>query len=243
MGEVYVPKMTDIDLISDEFDALWGSLGLGFYLDEFEKSVYLTEAQEAIVLHLYSSDESSFEDVEAVRKLLNELIRTEEALPSIEPSTIDKNGKVFNLPANLWAIVYETVTLSSEDPCIDGKEVEVYPTTLDSFSKIKKNPFRSNYKNRALRLDIANNKVEIVTSYDIEKYIVRYLVKPAPIVLVDLKAAELNIEGVDTPQIGELNPIIRRRIVEEAVMIAKRAYAAVLRGSASQQQQQQQKQE
>lgn len=239
MADTVERKMTDIDLISDEFDALWGSLGLGFYLDEYEKSLYLTQAQEALVLHLYSSDDSSFEDVEAVRKLLNELVRTEECERSTEEvqsshgttvireriSDIDLDGKIYKLPKDIWAIVYESVIIASEDPCLDGKRMEIYPTTLDSFSKIKRNPFRYNSNNRVLRLDIQNNEVELITPHKIAQYTVRYLKKPAPIVLVDLTEANLNIEGVQNAQIGELNPIIRRRIVEYAVRIAKQAYS------------------
>jgi hypothetical protein len=51
----------------------------------------------------------------------------------------------------------------------------VTPVTQDEFHRIMSNPYRGPSANRALRLDVNNNIVEIVSIYPIDRYLVRYL--------------------------------------------------------------------
>ena len=96
--------------------------------------------------------------------------------------------------------------------------VEVIPVTQDYFHRVRKNPFRGPSKRRALRLDLENKKVEIVSKYTLSKYLVRYIVKPSPIVLTKLN--DLSIDGVSTAQTCALHESLHRPILELAVRMA-----------------------
>lgn len=193
--------------------------------DEYEKSVFLTEAQEQLVISLYDGKNdlgNMFELTEEDRRYLSDLVKTAtiSSTADINGSHIIKNSKFFKLPEDLMFITYESVKLESEDDsCIDDKVVKVQPVTQDEFHKIKENPFRGANNNRALRLDIRGNIVEIVSNYNIKEYLVRYVKRPAPIILVDLQSP-LSIEGEYNITESEVNPILHSKIVNYAVRLA-----------------------
>ena len=149
--------------------------------DEYEKSVFLTKAQEELITSYYDGRNSnlfSFEKTEEVRRYLSSLVRTSELSPTSDSSykKLDTNSQIFTLPDSVWFITYEAGTFgSNSDECISGKTVEVIPVTQDYFHRVRKNPFRGPSKRRALRLDLENKKVEIVSKYTLSKYLVRYM--------------------------------------------------------------------
>lgn len=191
--------------------------------DEYEKSLFLTEAQEQIVIELYSGrndkEGSSFEQTEELRTYLRNLIRTEELTPGKGSLGVSPKSKFFNLPEDLLFIIYETVALSDKEAgCKDGWTIQVIPVTHDEYNRLKENPFRRANIRRALRLDNGPLKVEIVSEYNISAYILRYLSRPRPIVLRDF--SEVSINGVNTFSECELDPAIHRDILERAVSLA-----------------------
>lgn len=192
--------------------------------DEYEKSLFLTRAQEELITSYYSGNNTnlySFEKTEEVRRYLSSLIRTAELQPidSTGYILISANSQVFALPEEVWFITYESAKLGdSEDSCISGSSIEVVPVMQDYFHRVKDNPFRGPSKRRALRLDLGNKEVEIVSKYPINKYLVRYIVKPAPIILTDLR--EESIDGVFTAQTCSLEESLHRTILTLAVRMA-----------------------
>ena len=192
-------------------------------LDEYEKSVFLTKAQEEIVIDLYSGKNpfrDSFEKTEETRSYLRELIRTYKTTERQEGySGLTGNSVFFKLPNDLWFITYESVNLGGSLECSDGDDIMVFPVTQDEFHKIRRNPFRGAGKRRVLRIDAGNNIVEIISKYDVYSYMVRYLAKPKPIILIDLPS-DLLINNVSTRTECELNPVIHRTILERAVKLA-----------------------
>lgn len=89
-----------VDELSKQFDVRLNSqaqkMGLDGYsnlqLDEYEKSVFLTQAQEEFVLSMYNGKNGSdmFEYTEEDRRYLNRLIRTVsmvDVTSSVSPST------------------------------------------------------------------------------------------------------------------------------------------------------------
>lgn len=195
-------------------------------LDEYEKSLFLTKAQEDLVQALYSGESiegESFEHTERLRRYLSKLNKEK----SIEADAykdilgIDNNSKVFTLPDDLWFITYEAVKVSSDD-CYNGKYVQVIPTRQDEYHRRVNNPFRGASKRRALRLDVEDNKVEIVYPLGIDFYYVKYLRKPQPIILQDLPD-NLSINGVSTETECELKDVLHQKILERAVMLAVRS--------------------
>ena len=73
--------------------------------------------------------------------------------------------------------------------------MEVVPTAQDDLYKTSRNPFRGPNKRRVLRLDVEGKVVELISKFDIDKYQIRYLAKPEPIILIDLPE-DLSINGL-----------------------------------------------
>ena len=187
--------------------------------DEYEKSVFLTKAQEQIVLELYQELEQS----EEVRKYLSNLIKTDNYVPVGEQdeTLINNNFKSYKVEISnsILFMIYEQCTLSDENNCINNKIVSVVPTIHDDLDKILKNPFKSPNSRKVIRLDF-DNKIELISKYNISNYKVRYLKKPNPIILVALED-NLSINNGDTKvSNGETNPILHERIVQRAVQLA-----------------------
>ena len=187
--------------------------------DEYEKSIFLTKAQEQIVLELYQELEQS----EEVRKYLSNLIKTDNYVPVGEQdeTLINNNFKSYKVEINndILFMIYEQCTLSDENNCINNKIVSVVPTIHDDLDKVLKNPFKSPNSRKVIRLDF-DNKIELISKYNISNYKVRYLKKPNPIILVSLED-NLSINNGDTEvSNGETNPILHERIVQRAVQLA-----------------------
>ena len=185
--------------------------------DEYEKSIFLTKAQEQIVLELYQELEQS----EEVRKYLSNLIKTDNYVPVGEQdeTLINNNFKSYKVEINndILFMIYEQCTLSDENNCINNKIVSVVPTIHDDLDKVLKNPFKSPNSRKVIRLDF-DNKIELISKYNISNYKVRYLKKPNPIILVTLE--DLNIDKKQEVSNGETNPILHERIVQRAVQLA-----------------------
>ena len=192
--------------------------------DEYEKSVFLTKAQDAFVIACYTGRNSSghsFEVTEEDRKTLSSLVRTIELEPREDTDTIPMsvNSYFFKLPNNLLFATYESCIFSSTDKCIDKKQVEVIPVTQDDFHRIKNNPFRGATDNRVLRLDAGKNLVELVSKHNISKYLVRYVSKPNPIILIDL-SDDLSINDIQNESECQLPDFTHQRILDLAVEMA-----------------------
>lgn len=218
---------------SNEFDTLLNSYStvppygdenkLDITLDEYEKSVFLTKAQEEIVVELYTGKNQfgeSFERTEEIRRYLSDLVKTVVLSDKLTGHVgLSKTSMFFQLPEDVWFITYESATLKDERlGCLDGEEATIVPVTQDEYYRIAKNPFRGPSKGRAVRLDIGDGVIEIISDYNIDKYLVRYLSRPKPIVLVDL--SELSVNGIKVRTECELNPVIHRAILERAVRLA-----------------------
>lgn len=187
--------------------------------DEYEKSIFLTKAQEQIVLELYQELEQS----EEVRKYLSNLIKTDNYVPVGEQdeTLINDNFKSYKVEISndILFMIYEQCTLSDKNNCINNKIVSVVPTIHDDLDKVLKNPFKSPNSRKVIRLDF-DNKIELISKYNISNYKVRYLKKPNPIILVELED-NLSINNGDTKvSNGETNPILHERIVQRAVQLA-----------------------
>lgn len=227
---------------SDAFDTLvnsaanvdnFGSIDSTLKFDEYEKSYFLTKAQEEVVRELYTGKNrfgESFEKTEELRRLLNELIVThKQPLSEENYNDLALTDKSYFVPIldDVMYIIYEAVRLKDDSlGCYSGTVINVQPITHDEYNKIKDNPFRGPTRYKALRLDTNNSKptncVEIISKYSCDEYIVRYLKKLNPIILVDLDDSNVSIDGKTKKQDCELNSILHEYILERAVDMALR---------------------
>lgn len=194
-------------------------------LDEYEKSLCLTKAQEEIVTSLYNGKNpygDSFESTEEMRRYLSNLVAEKYLKPitntSGTPLGLTTTSTFFTLPEDLWFITLESVILDN-GKCGGETYIKVYPTKQDEYQNIKDNPFRGANDRRALRLDLSEGNVEIICKYLITRYYIRYIKKVPPIILTDLPD-NLTIEGKREASNCILHEALHQKILDRAVQIA-----------------------
>lgn len=192
----------------------------------------------------------SFESAEESRRYLKELtIRKEYRYPEVEEDDgslgyphcykLIKNTIEENTPEDCLFITKETVMLQDsslpqwatdyEDSGTTTKRLiaEVVPITQDEYHRIKRNPYKTFDEFRVLRIE-DNNSIRLFSKYAIHDYSMDYIRKPKPIIVSNL--GELTIDGEkftdryeqpNSDQASELNPILHRTILLEAVKLAK----------------------
>ena len=210
---------------SNEFDILYNNIMSNSApgLNEYEKSIFLTQAQEALVLDIYRGkfDENSFESTEEVSDYINTLVRQSKITDTVEGNGISTNSVFYQLPNDIWFITYESVILRANNlDRKNGQEVIVKPITQDEYCSISKNPFRGANDRRVLRL-LSDNKAELISKYRIESYLIRYLSKPEPIILDNLSTYRVTINGKSEITECKLNPAVHRILLNRAVQLAK----------------------
>ena len=223
---------------SEQWDILYNNIASNAApgLTEYEKSVFLTQAQKEVVIGLYNGTLGyGFEQVEENRKYLAPLVETALITESTTDSEheladgVRTKSQFFKLPDDLWFITYESANVndSHATQCVNNREFDVIPVTQDMFHKVRNNPFRGPDDRKILRLDYKPaeitpdyvvHQVELVSKYDIEKYLVRYIRYPKPIILEQLNPKEgLSIESFTEEMTSELNPILHKIILEVAI--------------------------
>lgn len=213
---------------SNEFDILLNSYSSkdqqSINVDEYEKSVFLTKAQEDLIISVYNGKNStyeSFEQTEEIRRYLSNIVKTIEATRYDNTSVqITSNSYLYDIPKDLWFITYEYAILNdSKLPCKQNINALVVPVTQDEFYRVYNNPFKGPSNKRVLRLDSDNNIIELISKYNIDKYVIRYISKPTPIILEDL-TEDLSINGESKKTECILNTSLHRKILDRAVLLA-----------------------
>lgn len=215
---------------SNEFEILYNliSSNQAPSVNEYEKSVFLTQAQEEIAQAAYTGrlNGQPFEAAEEIRAYVQDLLETSILDDKLQdPGEVYDKTTIFELPENAWFIVYEQVVFDDEKAgCKSGARAKVKPVTHDQFDRIKDNPFKGPNKNRVLRLSLSENRVELVSKYNIDHYLVRYLRRPNPIITEDLSYMGVSINGASEVSGSELNSAIHRVILKRAVDIAREVW-------------------
>ena len=221
----------DVKEFSLEFDLLYNNImsNKAPGLSEYEKSLFLTQAQESIVLDIYSGKYGdSFERTEETTSYLNQLLKQETYTDAdfIEGKKLDTRSVFITLPEDLWFKNREVEIIKDESyKCSkeNTREVTVLPVTQDTLVRTKRSPFRGPNERRILRLDSSKHTVELISNYPITSYTVRYLSRPEPIILSDLPQG-LTIGGKSSAQTCLLNTAIHKAILSKAVLIAKSSW-------------------
>lgn len=194
--------------------------------NEFEKSQFLTAAQEEIVLAIYKGEKlDGFESTEYARKCLDSLIGNyditlEEGVPLPLPQKnllgyyIDFTT-IPNLKNLMFITSEQAIFNDTSLPCKDNTVVQVIPVRQDELYKIVKNPYRGPSTSKVIRVDAGYKSVELISKYKLSMYFVDYLSKPTPIILAPL--TDLTINGKSNEQTCSLDSILHRPILERAV--------------------------
>ncbi len=223
---------------STQFDLIFNNLmsDKAPEINEYEKSYYLTMAEEELVKELYKQ----FEFSELSRRGCDAVIEKTQIEPieDAETTPIVATGYkqyVFNLPEKLWYLIHESALIKSDDPCYDGKYIRVKPERYDELDQDLGNPFRRPDGSRAFRIDTGREslrQVELISKYEVSKYAIQYLRQPKPILLADLTDEEwggygLHLRGDTTTDLDnpcELGSSIHNEIVIRAANMALATY-------------------
>ena len=227
---------------SNEFDVLinsysnqlqFGNISSPLEFAEYEKSVFLTQAQEKIVLGIYNGNLSgySLEEIEEYRGYLTALYYETDSsvtpysgvllrdIPGLYLYSIEENPYLYD---KALAILIEHATFDDDNlGCNNNKGVEVVPITHDELFKVIKNPFRGPNKRRVLRLSTSEEctSVMLISKYKLRTYYFKILCRPSPIILEDLPK-DLSIERDNIKSECILHKTLHRIILEMAVQLA-----------------------
>lgn len=221
-----------IEEFSNEFDLLYNNIMSNNApgLSEYEKSVFLTQAQESLILEIYNGNNisrNSFESTELITNSLNSLVKQVRLHDKLRKDGISKNSVFFSLPEDLWIITYESASIKvTSSGGEEIRDVIVKPITQDVYYSTSENPFRKDNGRRVLRL-LRDNDSELISDYKIESYLVRYISRPSPIILEDISEYGVTINGDTNRQECRLNSVIHRQILERAVTMAKMAWVPI----------------
>ena len=207
--------MTPIEM-SYEFDIIYNNImsDIAPGLNEYEKSIFLTKAQEQIVMALYRGNDvkGGVDTNEEQSMALKNLIK-EESIP------INAKSSYISMSNDVMYVIREEASLA--DKCKSTAIVK--PIPHDHYNIIKKNPFRGLPANCVIRTRL-NVRTFIESSKDIESYRYIYIKRPYPIILEDLEEG-LSINGHRVPlsneSVSELNHESQKAIIDLAVALAK----------------------
>lgn len=196
-----------LEELSNEFDVIVNSYdnSQSLVFNEYEKSIYLTKAQEYIIKDLYRN----YEGTEELNSYLKTLIK--DKTYTIEDST----NIELDYPDNFLYILKEYANINTT--CKSNNRVDVLPITQDEYNEVVENPFRGS-KSKVLRLE--ENKIKLITDLPIISYTMTYLSNPSPIILIDLpNGLTINNKSEKSTTI-ETSESIHREILDKAVQLA-----------------------
>ena len=217
---------------SNSFDVLYNNImsNAAPGLNEYEKSVFLTKAQEEIVKNYFNPKGNKYQegfDGSAKRQIdFSGLISVADATTTALSPTFDVRAKVYKLPEDLFLIINESITTNT------GIK-QVIAVRYDEYTRLMSKPYKEPLKFQAWRLVTKGQGTSVVqteviphSGETITKYTIRYVRRPKPIILCNLSSeyGDVSINGMSSVSECELNPLIHEEILQRAVELAKAAY-------------------
>lgn len=222
---------------SNEFDVLYNNImsNAAPGLNEYEKSVFLTKAQDEIIKSYFNQESNKlakgFDDTERRQVDFSMLMRTVTASESSDGSIVNvhngTNVKHYKLPSDVLLFINETVK-------VQRGNLMVVPINYLEYSRSMSKPFKRPLKNQAWRLMISTASSQVIAELipgptdTISSYTIRYIARPKAIVLTDFTNEGVSVGGVAIKQECELDPILHHEILQRAVELAKAAYTGDL---------------
>lgn len=229
---------------SDQFDILFQNVtnNKAPGLNEYEKSIFLTKAQDEIVLSYFNPKKNKVQegiDNSSERQIdFSMLIKTAKlslfSVGNATPLYLLDNTAQYTLPKDTLVILNETIQVKR------GENINTYltvvPLTFSEYTYHMSKSYKRPPKNVAWRVNINTQTSEatsdqsetskavvqlIAGSNDtITAYTIRYVKRPRAIILSNLEGVTMD-DGKTNPQECELDPIIHQDILQRAVELAK----------------------
>ena len=227
---------------SNEFDVLYNNImsNQAPGLDEYEKSVFLTKAQNEILKNYFNPKGNKYQegfDGSPKRQIdFSSLVRVSEpTIISSDSSYIkmDNRSKLYTIPTDILFIVNETAKLTSGS---SSRYLSIVPISFEEYNRLMSKPYKCPLKNQGWRLLQYSNKgvaEVIVVGGTLSEYKIRYIKRPKPIILANLDEtySNVSIDGETSVSECELDPILHPEILQRAVELAKAAYTGDLKSS------------
>lgn len=222
---------------SNEFDVLYNNImsNQAPGLDEYEKSVFLTKAQNEILKNYFNPKGNKYQegfDDNSKRQIdFSTLIKI------YKPSTytgsytkFDSRSSIYTMPTDILFILNETAL----NTC-DGvkRMINIVPINYEEYNRLMFKPYKQPLKNQGWRLlqstSTTGTVSEVITKAGstLTDYTIRYVRRPTPIILTDLSGnyGNISIESLSSITECELDPILHPEILQRAVELAKAAYS------------------
>lgn len=227
-----------LEELSNEFDVLYNSITSNQApgIDEYEKSVFLTKAQNEILKSYFdprlNKVQEGFDDSQRrqidfsmVTKVWKESNVSEAA--KFDPRT---NSKSVDIPSDVLIVVNERLTVNRGTPAKTAY-LTIVPIQFTEYDRLMSKPYKRPLKWQAWRIFSGENSVTssdlVVGPEDIiQTYEMRYIARPTPIILADLDGLTIDNESKASECV--LDPILHPEILQRAVELAKAAYAGDL---------------
>lgn len=203
---------------SSEFDLLYNNISSNQApgLTEYEKSVFLTKAQDEIIKNNFTNvqggnkyqqgvedSEKRYADFSALLTVVELNSKTDHIV------TFDERGKIFILPdgdeeGNMKVMIVITEIFKTGNSNSELISYQVIPLKFDEYIRLMSKPSSDPLKKQVWKLmgnnESGNGSIEIVPHWKdkdntINKLILKYIRKPYPIILEDLSSQGLSIEG------------------------------------------------
>jgi len=228
---------------SNEFDTLYNNVRSNNApgIDEYEKSVFLTRAQEEIVKNYFNprsnAKQQGYDDSEKRQVDFSEITKVTD-ITNDNPAggtyeTIDTRSQLFLMPEDVFMVINEQIKLNEGGSTVP---VTVVPISYRQYDMLMSKVYKEPLPRQCWRLIQGNltspvagpqrivSEIISKTGTSVTDYKIRYVKRPQPIVLVDLSVSGISVNGVDAITECELNPIIHREILDRAVELATVAY-------------------
>lgn len=223
---------------SNQFDVLYNNIASNAApgLTEYEKSVFLTKAQDEIVKNYFNPKGNKYDegfDGSAKRQMDFSGLITVTSCTAASIGGLDLRAKTFLMPDDLFIIINETATTET------GVK-QVIPIRYDEYTRLMSKPYKEPLKWQAWRLvtkgeDAVTITAEIIahSGETVSDYKLRYIRRPVPIILVDLNSeyGDMTIHGYTDKTECELNPLVHEEILQRAIELARITYTGDANGT------------
>lgn len=230
-----------VNEFSDGFDVLYNNVmsNQAPGLDEYEKSFFLTKAQDEILKNYFNPKGNKYQegiDSNPKRQIDFSMVLKVDTCTQISENSdidytpLDDASLLYKLPDDIFIILNERMKS-------DNRPILVIPINHSEYDKYSMKPYPYPTKNSTWRiLGYGTNKdddkvfvgeiIKAPCTGSISSYTIRYVKQPRPIILGDLGGA--SIGGKSKVSECELDPILHQEILQRAVELAKSAYVGDL---------------
>jgi len=232
--------------------------GQQIVLDEYEKSSFLTQAQDIVLRsycdRAYNPQAQGFDDSAQRQTDFSSLIKNAILSPETNSTvgTFDSRGIIYQIPkrsdnsSEVLFIIQEKLLMKKTSDNSIKAEYVIVPISAKEYDRQMSKSFGKPLKKQAWRLflnkstgfDVMTELIPRDTLPEGYQYVykIRYVKRPQPIVLEDMPDG-LTIDGVGTASECELNNILHTDILHKAVELAIATHSTPARQEARQEQQ------